>query len=222
MNIKSKYHHGDLRSTLIKTAAKIISKQGTATMTLRSLSQKVGVSHTAPYRHFANKTILLCAVAEDGFKRLMRKYRRINQDVTTDTFTRLQEMAKAYVDFALKNPGYYRLMFGHELMEQQRTPALLKAAEAAYNELLISIDAWLEEYEYPTESRLSLVNLIWASFHGLTLLLIDGQIRVTNGVQGMPTLLTQSKTQPAVNTRLMIEYALETLAPLLEKPIRQN
>ena len=60
---KKAYHHGDLRMALLKAAAHLIETDGIDAVTMRALSQQVGVSRTAAYRHFANKTDLLGAVA---------------------------------------------------------------------------------------------------------------------------------------------------------------
>ncbi len=53
---RPQYHHGDLRAALLKVAAKMIAEQGIESLTLRALSERIGVSRTAPYRHFADKS----------------------------------------------------------------------------------------------------------------------------------------------------------------------
>ena len=63
---ETRYHHSDLRSTLVEAAAAMIAETGVAGVTMRGLAQRVGVSRTAPYRHFADKAALLAAVAEEG------------------------------------------------------------------------------------------------------------------------------------------------------------
>nr|NQU92530.1 TetR/AcrR family transcriptional regulator [Bacteroidota bacterium] len=115
MNAKKKYQFGDLRFRLLKTASEIISKEGLKKLTMRALSNQVGVSRTAPYRHFENKDALLLAIAEEGFNELTIRYQKINRDKSLDSLSRLQNIGLAYVEFAIKNPGAFRLMFGQEI-----------------------------------------------------------------------------------------------------------
>src|SRR5690606_2213787 len=65
-----RYHHGDLRATLLREAALLLREQGVEGLSLRRLAERAGVSRTAPYHHFADKNALLCALAEQGFRRL--------------------------------------------------------------------------------------------------------------------------------------------------------
>src|ERR1044072_5750529 len=64
-----RYHHGDLRRALLAEATRTIHKHGVDAFTLRSVGERLGVSRTALYRHFADKSALLAAVAGEGFQR---------------------------------------------------------------------------------------------------------------------------------------------------------
>ena len=64
------YHHVDLRKTLLEAAVALIGEAGPRGFTLREVARRAGVSHNAPYRHFAGKDELLVAVAQEGFGRL--------------------------------------------------------------------------------------------------------------------------------------------------------
>jgi len=59
---------GNLRTVLIRETADILGEEGLSGVTLRALSHRPGVSRTAPYPHFNDKTELLCVVAESGFQ----------------------------------------------------------------------------------------------------------------------------------------------------------
>ena len=63
------YHHGDLRKALLDDAVKLLREEGEAGLSMRNLAARAGVSRTAAYHHFEGKHALLCAVAEEGFKR---------------------------------------------------------------------------------------------------------------------------------------------------------
>src|SRR5205085_7573915 len=62
------YHHGDLRRALVEQALRTIQARGVDALTLRAAGQSLGVSRTALYRHFTDKSALLSAVATEGFR----------------------------------------------------------------------------------------------------------------------------------------------------------
>src|SRR5689334_19621575 len=103
---KRSYHHGDLHSALLLTAGKMLEKEGLEALTLREVARRAGVSHSAPYRHFAEREALLAALAAEGFERLGAAQRKAAEAGG------LRAMGEAYVAFALENPQRFRLMFG--------------------------------------------------------------------------------------------------------------
>ena len=62
-----KYHHGNLRSELIRCACTLCEEHGHDKISLRGIAKEANVSQTAPYRHFETKESLLAAVATYGF-----------------------------------------------------------------------------------------------------------------------------------------------------------
>ncbi|MCP4545288.1 MAG: TetR/AcrR family transcriptional regulator [bacterium] len=173
---KSAYHHGDLRAALLETTATLIEEGGVGKVTMRQLSDRIGVSRMAPYRHFADKNTLLCAVAEVGFQRL----RAINTPILASEgngLDKLKRLACAYVDFAIENAAYYRLMFGAEVVSAPPIE-LRAAAQSSFDEsMVVVILASQESGLIHAEDPLVLANIIWSTIHGLSLLIIDGQIR---------------------------------------------
>jgi AcrR family transcriptional regulator len=63
----SRYHHGNLKKTMVQTAIQLIEERGEASFTIRELAKSVGVSHAAAYRHFRSKRELLAQIAEEGW-----------------------------------------------------------------------------------------------------------------------------------------------------------
>lgn len=95
------YHHGDLRPALLRAAAKILEREGRDAISLRDLARRAGVSHNAPYRHFADRQALLDALAAEGFALLAAELEGKSW----------REQAVGYVRFALANPERFGLMF---------------------------------------------------------------------------------------------------------------
>ncbi len=65
----SNYHHGNLRQELMNRAEQHLLESGSNELSLRALAREIGVSQTAPYRHFRDKNALLAALATEGFQR---------------------------------------------------------------------------------------------------------------------------------------------------------
>jgi len=180
------YHHGDLRRALLVEAARTIRAEGIEAVTLRAVGARLGVSRTALYRHFADKSALLAAVAREGFQ-------RFRQDLTeawTDAgggragFT---AMGRAYVHFALANSSHYRVMFGDFRDLSTRDPELAADASAAFQVLvdaLITLQS--DSLIRPDETR-QLARFIWATMHGIAMLAIDGQLGPDPSVAGALT-----------------------------------
>src|ERR1700684_3590235 len=108
------YHHGDLRPALIESALALVTEEQDWTFSLRELARHAGVSHNAPYNHFADKRDLLGAVAAVGFERLRGDLLSATAG-TEAADAALAITGRVYVDFGIGNPGLYRLMFGSEL-----------------------------------------------------------------------------------------------------------
>jgi AcrR family transcriptional regulator len=100
------YHHGNLREALIGAALELLAERGKKALSLREVARRAGVSHAAPYRHFADRAELLSAIAEHGFAELERELSLAGSS--------LAAVASAYVGFALAQPARFRLMFEPE------------------------------------------------------------------------------------------------------------
>ncbi|KAA0678932.1 TetR family transcriptional regulator, partial [Neorhizobium sp. P12A] len=49
------YHHGDLHKAIVEAALDALSESQSTEFSLRELARRAGVSHNAPYKHFADK-----------------------------------------------------------------------------------------------------------------------------------------------------------------------
>ena len=171
------YHHGDLRTALIEAAAAMISEGGAASVTMRAIGGRLGVSRAAPYRHFPDKTSLLVAVAVEGFKRLNRRLGAGDTDVPPQSSVeRLRRMGEEYVRFALEHPAHYRLMYGKEALARQDQPELREAAGALLENLVQVIRVHQQQGEIERGDPRAQAYVAWSAVHGLASLLIERQI----------------------------------------------
>jgi len=99
---KVRYHHGDLRRTLLDAAMTLIDIRGLGALTLRETARRAGVSEAAPYRHFTNLDDLLGAVALEGYEMLITDLESVRGP---------RALRETYLTFAGDFPGRYILMF---------------------------------------------------------------------------------------------------------------
>lgn len=178
------YHHGDLRRALIDAAVDIVSEEQNWGFSLREVARRAGVSHNAPYNHFAEKRNLLDAVAAVGFEAL-RDDMISAMEKARDADTALLDIARAYVTFATSNPALYRLMFGPELAHgEDFCPESSKTAGAEAQKVLQDVIrrgrdeqrfVFSESDETATAAGLS----AWSMVHGLAMLLIDNKFETS-------------------------------------------
>jgi len=210
--IKKQYHHGDLRATLLEITARIIAEEGVEKVTMRALSQQAGVSRAAPYRHFPDKTTLLCAVAADGFRKLENQMKKVVQMRSgNDALSCLADMSMAYVDFAVSNPSNYRLMFGREGLIKSPTPELRANAQAAFNVFQEVIRDWQQNNSSINGEPIFLTNVLWSTVHGLSMLLIDRYFQNGEMVTPVYPQLFDESTLPAEDIQKLVKLAVKTI-----------
>jgi len=171
-----KYHHGDLRRALLEEAVRTIRDDGVEALTLRAAGARLGVSRTALYRHFADKSALLNAVSEDGFRRLGDALERAWQEAGGGV-AGFEEQGRAYVRFALDNPSHYRVMFGVWSSREQDDSALRAAGSRAFQLLVDALTALQRDGVMRSDERPEQVaRYVWAVVHGVAMLGIDGRL----------------------------------------------
>ena len=170
------YHHGDLRQALVDSARALLSSGGPAALTLRAAAREAGVSQTAPYRHFASRDDMLAAVAEDGFRRL---HARMVAGAAAQSGKRaLQQIAVEYVRFALESPAEYRIMFGREGADLEKTAAN-RALNDASSAVMNLLQGGIEQMQAAGAIRAGDASVMaftaWSLVHGVVMLTLDGQ-----------------------------------------------
>ncbi len=169
-----RYHHGDLRRALVDAAFELVKEHGPRGITLREAARRAGVTHAAPYRHFADKEALLAALAEEGFVRLRSAIERVIEGVSA--LEQLEVLGVAYVRFARAHPSQFRVMFGAEMGDKRRYPSLMQADQAVFDMLCNAIRAAQEAGQLPAGNPARMGMVQWSMLHGVAALVVDGQL----------------------------------------------
>ena len=187
---RASYHHGDLRRTLLETALRLIAERGPEGFSLREAAREVSVSPAAAYRHFADKPALLAALAADGHGRLASEMEKAAARVPPSASAparavkALAAIGQAYVDFAVKNPSFFRVMFGPALLSEGFVPCCGAAGRDAYQILGDTLDGLVASGAIPAERRPGAEVAVWSSVHGLATLLVDGALPLSPRQRG--------------------------------------
>ena len=170
----SKYHHGNLRQSLLLAAKELIAEHGIEALSLRKLADKVGVSRTAAYHYFIDKNDLLCALAANGFRRWQTSLDKLSSNQLPDR-DKFEQYVLAYITFATNNPEEYELMFGRCIWKQsQCTVELQEISHTTFQHQVELIDRWQSIGLINGDSALRTSQVIWGTLHGIAKLFIDG------------------------------------------------
>src|SRR5271169_4739343 len=174
------YHHGDLRRSLIDSALALVTEEQDWAFSLREVARRAGVSHNAPYNHFADKRDLLAAVAAAGFATLGERIVTATSGIE-NAQTALVKSALVYVTFGVENPAHYRLMFSSALITAEKgRPAAVATAGVETRAILANIIRrgavmGIFDASFSGDEELHVAVLsAWSTVHGLTSLTIDG------------------------------------------------
>ncbi len=176
---KKSYHHGDLKNALIEAGADLLSKEGVSALSLRKVAQKAGVSHAAPYAHFADKQALIAAISTEGYKKLYGQIAQVAERHRMDPLRRLIESSWAYVQFALDEPDHFKVTLSDMIEKEQDYPAFVETARQTFG-LVVEVVAQCQQAGILRQGApdLSAVS-VWALIHGFVTLLLENQISHT-------------------------------------------
>lgn len=161
-------------------------RDGVSGLSLRAIARDVGVTHAAPYRHFADKAGLIEAIATEGFEALGQEM--ASALATTQAVDRLRALGMGYVRFAVLNPAYFKVMFGPGQGEKQ---------------LDVLIETVRQAGAHGDRDAGHVALAAWCMVHGIATLAVDGRLSpadldlADDDVDGMVEALLNARPLPA-------------------------
>jgi AcrR family transcriptional regulator len=179
------YHHGDLKSQLIREGLKLLDKEGYEGFTLRKVARACGVSQTAPYRHFKNKDELIAAITMQAMEDFDRRLRQAFARHPDDPAAGLREMGLAYIEFFIEKPEYLRLLFLSDIQNKMKDagfecepggPGLHLSGNHPFAALINAAALYKQTRPDLIMGQDELVLSCWGLVHGISTLIAAGQL----------------------------------------------
>ncbi|MCA1362990.1 TetR/AcrR family transcriptional regulator [Bradyrhizobium sp. IC3069] len=173
------YHHGELQEALIAASEAILAEQGAEAFTLREAARRAGVSPAAPSHHFGNAQGLLTEVAIRGYDALagaLREAASGKQGVRD----KLHAQGLAYVDYALRHPGRFQMMFANKRLvaDDARLKQASRAAGHAFEVVVAELTGGTAK-EAKTAAAAA-----WSTVHGFAKLALEEKFGSVNNEAG--------------------------------------
>ena len=188
------YHHGDLAPALLNAADDLLVAGGVGALSLREVARRAGVSHNAPYHHFADRKALLKRLSERHMGKLLDAQKQAFAGAPPG-LSALRGITEAYVDYAVDHPQGFALVFDPEICVPGAPSAemapLIRANEELLAGVLTAIDPTLHG-----PGLEAAVAAVWSFAHGMATLAVAGHLPREGMASGLQALLALARTVP--------------------------
>lgn len=179
-----RYHHGDLRSALVRAGLELARQDGVDALGMRELTRIVGVSPNAAYRHFPSRRALVLTVADAAQHELSRSILEAMAVAGEVAFPsdraseRLRAFCMAYIGFAVAEPGWFALTCeSQEAPPPASHPEAQPAPPPPHQLLLDALDAMVAAGAMNRYKRVDAEWSCWSAAHGFAVLTTSGPLQ---------------------------------------------
>jgi AcrR family transcriptional regulator len=177
------------REALVTAAAQLLDEGGRQAVTLREVGHRAGVSHNAPYKHFAGKEALLAAVAA---RELNRRSSALSAIAAAQGApgTAVRAAMRGYVAWALEFPQRFKLVYGP--WSKGSGSSELAVAASAARALMAGLVADAQRAgQLPATDPERLASLLLALTHGAVDLALAGHLSPSGNGRASPDDLAE-------------------------------
>lgn len=169
---------------LIEVAAKLLDAGGEEAVTLRAVGHAAGLSHNAPYKHFASRSALLAAVATVWLDELAQAVAAIRMS-RRKPIEKLRSTIELIIDYRHRHPARFKLLFNSP--ETAAAGGELKAkALDLFEQVRAIVQQCQEAGKLPQAPSQALASLIFATAHGLLAIESNGGLHPEKGLSSVP------------------------------------
>ena len=184
------YHHGSLLTALLATGFDMLHEAPAMSISMRELARRAGVSHQAPYHHFADKKALL----EDLSTECMRRFADAQEAAVTQAKPgkdALYAQGSAYIGFAAEHPNAFDLIYDPAVCDPGNPgPAKLKQIQRMEKLLTETARGAQADGMFPTAAAGDFTTMLWGIVHGLAQLVTAGHLSLPEAEAAIAALGT--------------------------------
>ncbi len=164
-----------MRREILDAARRIVQEHGIEKLAMRTLASAVGVHAPTLYAYFDSKDAVLDALYLEGAERLHAAFQQAIEAFPPGR-ARLQELGRAYRDFARSDPDLFQLIFGRVEAAYRPSDAVVPRAAALFGVLLEEVKAAIAVGELRETDPVEVALATWSMAHGFVTLEINGYL----------------------------------------------
>jgi AcrR family transcriptional regulator len=175
---KEAYHHGDLKTELIRKGLSILNKEGVDAFSMRKVAKACNVSQTAPYRHYKDKEELIAAITLSAMRAFNDHLEQAVMNPAADPKQQLKDLGIAYIRFFFENPEYLQLLFLSDLrkvLANSLQPSLEITSGHPFSILVQTVKRYKASYD-DARTEEQLLMYCWGLVHGISILIVRNQL----------------------------------------------
>lgn len=165
-----------LRNEILEVSRNLLIQHGFDKLTMRNIAKSANVTATSIYLHFENKDDLLLTLIEESIEHLKEQLVR-EIDSTKEMIQQLEDLARAYIRFALEHPQEYEIIYMVRPEEMPQYPKdKFQQIRSAYELLAEIIEKGKREDIIDVEDSMISAYTLWAQIHGVVSVILSQRL----------------------------------------------
>ncbi|MGF1533456.1 MAG: TetR/AcrR family transcriptional regulator [Bernardetiaceae bacterium] len=161
----------EMRQQIIEAARYLFVNKGIENTSIRAIAERIEYSPATIYLYFKDKDEILYAVHEQAFFLFLDELKKI-KDIQ-HPLERLKALGKQYVQFAMKNPEYYDLMFILRApMQMSKSRSEDYVGIQSYHFLYETVQECIDKGYIQEKNTHKVSFMVWSYVHGTVSLYI--------------------------------------------------
>lgn len=165
-----------LREEILDVSKRILIKNGFNKISMRKIAKEADVTATSIYLHFKNKDDLLLALIEDSVEHLNAELMEA-LDPGKDVIRQLEDLARAYLHYALEHPQAYEIIYMVRPEEMPKYPReKFQQIRSSYELLAGIIQKGVDQQVFAVDDPLISAYTLWAQMHGIASVILNKRL----------------------------------------------
>lgn len=171
-------HRAKMEARILAAAEQIFIDEGAAGLSMRRLADAVELTPAAIYRYFGSKDDVIQALRNAFFSAFLFRLNEVTRGVE-DPREALRVGLRSYIEMGLEKPHHYRAAFTLDTI-RRKTPTDAELQEMAnqpnlraFRQLLDGLSETMGSLDKAPTDLETVARSLWASIHGLVLLMIN-------------------------------------------------